>query len=135
MGIRSNGLLVVLVLLAAAVSGCGSAGQTIQSADQTGLAKLLWSSFGDASRVLGSITDSTSAENAVPELQGIGDELDDLILRYGDASEANKEEMGKTATDQIPVFQKAVDTAYAIPGVKNVIKSQVDSLMSKFKSF
>lgn len=128
-------MLIVLALLAFAVSGCAGSGDDINNDGQARLPQLLLSSFGDTGRILGSITDSTSAQNAVPQLQGVGNEVDDLILEYGNSSPDVRMQMSNAAAGALPDLQNAIAAAYAIPGVESVIKSNVDSLISKYKSF
>lgn len=135
MKLRNCGLLIVLALLAFTVSGCAGSGDDLNNDDPARLPQLLLSSFGDAGRILGSITDSTSAQNAVPQLQGVGDVVDDLILESGNSSPDVKMQMSNAAAGALPGLQKSIASAYAIPGVESAIKSYVDSLVSKYKSF
>ena len=138
MKIRNNGIAVILVVvLIAALSGCSGADKAIQESGQGGLdlTQQLMGSFGDFGKILGSVTDVGSAEKAVPELNSLDASLDDLAKAAGDASPEVQSSLSDIATSQIPGLKEITDTAYAIPGVKPVVKPQVDGLLAKFAGF
>ncbi len=138
MKIRNNGVAVfVVVLLVAALSGCSSANKAVEESGQGGLdlSQQLMGSFGDFSKILGSITDGGSAEKAVPQLNSLNVDLDDLAKAAGDASPEVQSSLSDIATSQIPGLSEITDKVYAIPGVKPVVKPQVDGLLAKFAGF
>ena len=138
MKIRNNGVAVILVmLLAAALSGCSSANKAVEESGQSGLdlTQQLTSAFGNASNILGSITDAGSAEKAVPELNSLNADLDDLAKKAGDATPEVQSAMSDVVTSQIPGLDAITDKIYAIPGVKPVVKPSVDGLLAKFAGF
>ena len=138
MKIRNNGIAVVLVMMLAAVlSGCSSANKAVEESGAGGLdlSQQLMGSFGDFSKILGSVTDTGSAEKAVPQLNSLSADLDDLAKAAGDASPEVQSGLSDIATSQIPGLSEITDKVYAIPGVKPVVKPPVDGLLTKFAGF
>lgn len=127
---------VALVSLLVALSGCGSTSSALKSGS-TGmdLGKQLMGSFGDAGKILSSITGSDSAKSAVSQLDAVGVDLDKLSKDASKASPEAQASLSDMVAAQIPGFKEITETAYAIPGVEPVVKPSVDSLLSKFGSF
>ena len=134
---RFNALMVmvVLVVLAVAFSGCSSTGSLPGGSAGMELGKQLMGSFGDAGSILSSITDSGSAQSALSQLDAVGVDLDQLSKAAGDASPETQANLSEIAASQIPGFNEITEKVYAIPGVKPVVKPSVDSLISKFAGF
>ena len=138
MKIRNNGVAVILVaLLAVTLSGCSSANKAVEETGQGGLdlSQQLMGAFGDAGSILGSITGTDSAEKAVPELDSLNASLGDLAKAAGEASPEVQSSLSDIAASQIPGFTAITEKVYAIPGVKPVVKPQVDGLLAKFAGF
>ncbi len=127
---------VALVSLLVALSGCGSTSSALQSGSAgMDLGKKLMGSFGDAGKILGSITGSASAESAASQLDAVGVDLDKLAKEASKATPEAQANLSDMVASQIPGFTEITETAYAIPGVKPVVKPSVDSLLSKFAGF
>lgn len=129
-------VVVAVTMMVVALSGCSSTNSAMQSgAAGMDLGKQLMGSFGDAGNILGSITGSDSAQSAVSQLDAVGVDLDQLAKTAADASPETKASLSDIVGSQIPGFKEITDKAYAIPGVKPVVKPSVDSLLSKFAGF
>lgn len=135
MNFRNVSLVFAMIILVAAVSGCSSSKQAVEMADQTGLSQQLMGSFGDAGKILGSISDSASAEEALPQLDAVNADLGDLAKLAGEASPEIQSGLSDVVIAQIPGLQQVIDTAYAIPGVESVLRPTVDSMLTKFAGF
>ena len=136
---RSILILVAIVSLSALSIGCGKGGddvpETVPDAAGVDLGNKLMGAFTDASSVLGSITDVSSAEQAAAGIDAVNAELDALSSEAENASPETKASLSEIATAQIPAVQELTDKAYAIPGVKPVVQPPVDSMLAKFASF
>ena len=128
-------LMLVMILLVAAATGCSSSKQAVEMGDQTGLNQQLMGAFGDAGSILGSITDSASAEQALPQLDALNVNLDDLTTLAADASPAVQSGLSDVVVAQIPGLNKIIETAYAIPGVQSLLKPTLDTMLAKFAGF
>ncbi len=134
---RFNAFSVVaaLVVVIVALSGCSSTSSLPGGSTGMELGKQLMGSFGDAGSILSSITDSGSAQSAISQLDAVGVDLDQLAKTAGDASPEAQAGLSDMVASQIPGFTEITEKAYAIPGVKPVVKPSVDSLLSKFAGF
>ena len=102
----------------------------LQSASMD-LGKQLSSSLSSAGTALGSITDVESAKVAVPQLESVNAKLDEISAGSANMSPTEKASLSEMAASQVPMLKSAMDQAYAIPGVKEVIQPPMDSMLAK----
>jgi hypothetical protein len=135
---QSNKLAIgLLILLVASLSGCASADKAVVESAAGGmdLSQQLMGYFGDFGKIMGSVKDTESAEQAIPQLDSLDANLDSLANSASAASPEVQNSLSEVATAQIPGLSAITDKVYAIPGVKPVVKPPVDRLLSKFTSF
>lgn len=131
-------VLVCFVFAAAVLSGCSSSKGSAPSdavGSATDLAGGLSKSFTDATSILGSITDVESAENAVSGLEGVEADVDEVAAAATNMPAGTTASLSDIVASQVPPLKVAMDTAYAIPGVKDVIQPSMDSLLAKYAGF
>lgn len=131
-------VLVCLVFAAAILSGCSSSKGSAPSAavgSATDLAGSLTKSFADATSILGSISGVESAEKAVSGLEGVEAEVDEVAAAAANMPAETTASLSEIVASQVPPLKEAMDTAYAIPGVKDVIQPSMDSLLAKYAGF
>lgn len=87
------------------------------------------SSMGDLTSAIGGITDEASAKTALEGITGATESLGGLNLDAltGDAKSA----IGGAASPLLDKLKAALETAYAIPGVKAIIEPIVGPLLGK----
>jgi hypothetical protein len=141
--------LVVLCAATLAVTGCSkksastSASTDMMPTSSTDmmevtdpeLTKQLSDSFTLAGAALKSISDVESAQKAVPELEKISSDVDQIQKQAADLPAATQSSLSEMVAAQLPPLKSAMDTAYGIPGVKDVIQPQMDSLLAKYAGF
>jgi len=127
-------LFVIMIVSVALLAGCGSSNQMLQAGGMD-VGKELMGSFGSVGDILGSITDVASAEAAAPKLDVLNTDLDGIVSAASSLSPEGKLSISEMAASQIPPLKAAMDTAYAIPGVKDVIQPPMDSLLEKYAGF
>jgi hypothetical protein len=77
------------------------------------------------------ITDAASAERAVPQLQQIGSQLDQIAGLKGQLSASQRTTLNGMIAPAMTAIRDQSNRTLAIPGVADVIKPTVDSVMSK----
>jgi hypothetical protein len=115
-----------------------SAAQQATSAAQSALAmvgnvdlgKEISGSLTQLGTMFGGITDINSAKSAVPQLQDIAGKLDKLKDLAGQLPAAGRSMLADLVAKALPTLRTALDKAYAIPGVPEVLKPAADQLMA-----
>ncbi|TWU47717.1 DUF937 domain-containing protein [Rubripirellula reticaptiva] len=79
------------------------------------------------------ITDVESAKAAMPKLETMDKQLDAASSSLAAVPELVRGPIIKTLQDNMPAVESAIEKALAIPGVGDVLKPIVDSMMSKIK--
>src|SRR5262249_47218142 len=114
------------------------AAQQATSAAKAGLAmvgnvdlgKEISGSLTQLGTMFGGITDINSAKSAVPQLQDIAGKLDKLKGLAGQLPAAARSMLADLVAKALPTLRTALDKAYAIPGVTEVLKPAADQLMA-----
>ncbi|MBD3220393.1 hypothetical protein GF314_04050 [bacterium] len=128
--VRLFALPLVLVLALPALVGCGgsSGGMDMSS---LGLNSDLSGILGNLTGILGGITSLSDAQNALPDLNGLNADLGDLVGKAAQASPEQQQQLARTASEAMPRLEGLTDTVTSIPGVANLLKPTLDSIMSK----
>ncbi|TWU40569.1 hypothetical protein [Novipirellula artificiosorum] len=85
--------------------------------------------------VFGNIVDIESAKAQLPELTTINESLGASAAMYEKAPEAMKSTIGATISKILPGIKEKIDSVLAIPGVGEILKPIVDSLLERFAVF
>jgi hypothetical protein len=140
-------ILGVFVLAAALLVGCSSSkestsGMSKEMTETKGMmdsnmdvANQLSASFKDAGSALASIRDVESAKAAVPRLEEVNSDVDGITQAASGLPSGAASGLSDVVAAQVPLLKTAMDKAYAIPGVKDVIQPQMDSLLAKYAGF
>jgi hypothetical protein len=131
---RWTTLCIAIVLAAGLTTSCGSstAKSAANVASKAGLAEALTASFGQLGSVLGSIVDVASGQAALPQLNKLNADVDDISKQAANLSSAEKKSLSDIVAAQLPPLKTALDKAYAVPGVRDVIQPSMDSLIAKY---
>ncbi len=85
----------------------------------------------DYTKTLTSITDVKSAETAVPEMEDLNDDLDDIAGLFDQLPASIKESISPQITSMLEPIQAMLDKVMAIPGVDAILKPVVDNMQEK----
>lgn len=91
--------------------------------------------MGSVTGSLNGITDTASAEAALPKLEEASGQLGGLKTMLDKLPEAARAPIMKTVSQGLPQIQGIVDKLAAIPGVGAIIKPAADNLLSQLASF
>ncbi|MCK5919735.1 MAG: DUF937 domain-containing protein, partial [Methylococcales bacterium] len=91
--------------------------------------------MGSVTDSLGGITDVTSAEAAIPQLDETTSKLGGLVGMMDKLPEAARAPISGIISNGLPQIQGLIDKISAIPGVGPIIKPAVDGLMEKLALF
>ena len=91
--------------------------------------------FDTATSALGGITDAATAESALPQLTQVGDQLDDMTSVFDQIPEAARGPINSLVGDKLGGLQELVDKIIALPGVGDIVKPIIDTIMSKLSAF
>lgn len=80
---------------------------------------------------LAGITDPASAQRALPQLQQLGSQLDQIAGLKGQLSASQRTTLNGMIAPAMTAIRDLSNKTLAIPGVADVIKPSVDSVMSK----
>lgn len=132
-----GGIVVFSVLLLGILGACSSSNksQPMAGVSSMDLGQELAQSFDEARSILDSINGPGDAENAVPQLESVNASLDHIGAAAFNASPEVRAGLSEIAMSQIPGLEAIADTAYSIPGVKPIVQSQVDAMLTKFAGF
>jgi len=77
--------------------------------------------FGSLSKILGGVTNEDTARAAIPELEKLGPVLGGVQLEAEKLEGENKTAFAQFVSKNLGLLQKVIDTAMAIPGVKELL--------------
>jgi len=126
-------ILAIALLVGCSSSKSGTPADTVEAS--TDLTTRLTESFSDANSALGSITDVESAQSAVPQLENVEANVDEISKSAASLPSGAGGSLSEIVAAQVPPLKEAMDQAYAIPGVKDVIQPSMDSLLAKYAGF
>jgi hypothetical protein len=97
------------------------------------LGKEISGSLTQLGTMFGGITDINSAKSAVPQLQDIAGKLDKLKALAGQLPAAGRSMLADLVAKALPTLRTALDKAYALPGISDVLKPAADPLMASLE--
>ena len=123
---------LALVLLLS-VAGCGGGGGNSQEMELSGIntGDMLDGLLSRTFRALGEINSLQAAEAAVPTLQAINDDFDDLIYHLPKLSESGRIEMSNKAKRSLPEIQDMARRINDMPGLDKVLGSSMNDMVDK----
>jgi hypothetical protein len=95
------------------------------------LGKQVTDSIGSLRTTLGGITDSASAQAALPKLQDVTAQIDKVTGMVGQLSAEQRKVLAGLAGPLMPALNQLFDKVLAIPGVADVLKPTIDTLKGK----
>lgn len=128
---RSASGVLILVLLLGLV-GCGGGGNS-QEMELGGIntGDMLDGLLARTMRALDSVNSMESAEAAVPVLEAINDDYDDLIYHIPKLSEKGRADMSKKAKSAMPQIQDMARRINDMPGLSGVLGPSMNSMVEK----
>ena len=132
MKIRAMMSLVVVVLMLTMIGACGDSGKGLDVAGLK-LGKDLTSMLGDATKLLGGITDLDSAKSALPKLMDLDNGLGDIVAKVAKLKPESLDSFKGMAKKAIPALESAITKLSDIPGVGQTLKPTMDSIMAKLQ--
>ncbi len=113
----------------AATTATDAATDAVGSVDVDAVGSQLTDMFGGATDALSGITDTASAEAAVPALEGVGESLGGLTGMIDQVPEAARGPLVSIISNGVAALQPLIETASAIPGVGAIIEPIVGPIM------
>jgi hypothetical protein len=106
---------------------------TVQSLTVGGIdiGKQVTDSIGTLRTTLGSITDTASAQAALPKLQAASAQIEKVSGMVGQLSDGQRKLLSGLVTPVMPALNQLFDRVMAVPGVSEVIKPTIDVLKAK----
>jgi hypothetical protein len=95
------------------------------------LGKQVTDSLNTLRSTLTSVTDTASAEAALPKLREATSQIDKVSGMLGQLSDAQRKVIAGLVSPMISVLNQLCDKALAIPGVAEVIKPTIDTLKAR----
>jgi len=89
-------------------------------------------SFGDVTKAISEIADEASARAALPKLRELETQIEDL--GWGAMSAPQQSALSGVLQPLVEKLQRALETVYAIPGVRAILEPAVNALTSKFEA-
>jgi hypothetical protein len=138
MKLRTMTILTLSLMILSLAAGCGGEGEgeggsVLDMAAGLNLGKDLSGMLGEATRLLGGITDLDSAKAALPKLAEMDGGLDDIVAKAKELSPENKEKFVEASMAAVPALEGAVSKLTAMPGVGDTLKPTLDSILGKVK--
>ncbi|MEI6240343.1 MAG: DUF937 domain-containing protein [Planctomycetia bacterium] len=89
--------------------------------------------FGGLSKILGGVTDIDTAKTAIPELEKLAPVLSGVQSEAEKLEGENKTAFAEFVSKNLGLLQKVIDTAMAIPGVKELLGPVVGPMVETIK--
>ena len=124
-----NTLILVLI---AGLAGCGGGGNS-QEMELGGIntGDMLDGLLNRTFRALDSVNSMQTAEAAVPQLDAINDDFDDLIYHIPKLSEQGRAEMSMKAKKALPEIQDTAQRINEIPGLADILGPSMNTMVEK----
>jgi hypothetical protein len=107
----------------------GAAQAAVGSVANVDLGKEVGTDIGRLGQVFGTVTDLSSANAAVSQVQTVGNSVDRLKELAGQLPAAGRSTLADIVAKALPSLQSAADRAYAQPGVAGVLKPVADPVL------
>lgn len=132
MKLRAITTVLALVMILTVVGGCS---KTQEGLDVAGLklGKDLTGLLGDATKLLGGITDLDGAKAALPKLQGMESDLGGIISKVASLSPESKESMAGMVKGALPALEGAISKVSENPEIGATLKPVLTSFLGKIK--
>jgi hypothetical protein len=127
-----HGIPAAVFLLAALfLAGCGGGNSPNMELGGINTGDMLDGLLARTFRALGNVNSMQSAEAAVPELQAINDDFDDLIYHIPKLSEDGRTEMSKKAKKAMPEIQDMARRINDMQGLSDILGPSLDTMVDK----
>ena len=121
----------VILLLVLSLAGCGGGNSPEMELGGINTGDVLDGLLARTFRTLGGVNSMQSAEAAVPQLEAINDDFDDLIFHVPNLSEKGRENMSKKARKALPEIQNMANRINDTPGLGSVLGPSMDTMVDK----
>jgi hypothetical protein len=91
--------------------------------------------FGSATELLTGITDEATANEALPKLTELSGKIDGISDLFGQLPDAGKSAVAKAVQDSTTGLNALISKVSELPGVGNIIKSVIDTILQKLAAF
>jgi len=95
------------------------------------LGKQVTDSLNTLRTTVSSVTDTASAEAALPKLREVTSQIDKVSAMLGQLSDTQRKVLTGLVSPMISVLNQLFDKSLAIPGVAEIIKPTIDTLKAK----
>jgi len=127
-----HGIPAAAFLLAALfLAGCGGGNSPNMELGGINTGDMLDGLLARTYRALGSVNSMQSAEAAVPQLQAINDDFDDLIYHIPKLSDDGRTEMSKKAKRAMPEIQDMARRINDMQGLSDILGPSLDTMVDK----
>lgn len=123
------GVLVLVLLLG--LAGCGGGNSPEMELGGINTGDYLDGLLDRTMRALGSVNSMDSANAAVPVLEAINDDYDDLIYHLPKLSENGRNDMSKKAKQAMPQIQDMARSINDMPGLSDILGPSMNSMVEK----
>ncbi len=89
--------------------------------------------MGEATKLLGGITDLESAKAALPKLGDLDSNLGDMIAKVAKLSPESKQSLTGLVKGAMPALEGAIGKVTSMQGVGDTLKPALDSMMAKLQ--
>jgi hypothetical protein len=123
---------MLTVVMVVGLAGCGGSGNS-EEMELGGIntGDMLDGLLNRTYRALGSINSMQTAQAAVPQLEAINDDFDDLIYHVPKLSEKGRAEMSQKAKKALPEIQDMTRRIGEIPGLNDIIGPSLNAMVEK----
>ncbi len=87
--------------------------------------------FDTAGKTLDSVTDATTAQAALPQLQALETEIDALSATFGKLPAEARSTVTKMVDASTKAMQEKANTVLGLPGVGDILKSVIEGIIKK----
>ena len=125
-------LCTLILVLLAGLAGCGGGGNS-QEMELGGIntGDMLDGLLNRTFRALGSVNSMQTAEAAVPQLESINDDFDDLIYHVPKLSEEGRAEMSKKTKKAMPEIQDMARRINDMGSLGDILGPEMNSMVEK----
>jgi hypothetical protein len=106
-------------------------GQTVGVVGGLDVGKQITDSIGGLRTVLTGITDTASAQTALPKLQDVAGQVDKVGDRIGQLSVEQRKVLSGLISPAMPTLNQSIERVLAVPGAAPILKPTLDALKAK----
>lgn len=125
----ATGILALILLLG--LVGCGGGNSPDMELGGINTGDMLDGLLARTMRALDTVNSMDSAKAAVPVLEAINDDYDDLIYHVPKLSEKGRSDLSKKAKQALPQIQDTASRINDMPGLSDILGPSMNSMVEK----